>query len=154
MKKIQVLTLISLIFYTILGCQDEPLPELGGGYKIDNDFRGGDVLLLDSANDVIISDRVISTVADSVFVLVLQKPWERIITAFDPDGNANLGEHKNAFAESNIYQYWIINKQEPCTFDERTLKYFNVHGPFTKQEYLFQRKRLSVPDGLRFEELK
>ena len=154
MIKFKTFTVACFLLSMVYGCTEEIPVYLGGGYKINSDSRGGRVLLVDSADHIIIFDRVIATVADSVFILVLQKPWERIKTAFDPDGNANLGELKNAFAESNIYQYWIINKQEPQIFDERTLKYFNVHGPFTKEEYLFQRKKLSVPDGLRFDELK
>jgi len=65
---------------------------------------------------------------DNKFILVDQKPFELICHTTDYD------ECKKALKESQIHQYWIIDKTKDY-----------VYGPLTKDQFLNKKKDLQVP---------
>lgn len=86
---------------------------------------------------------------DSVFIIVDQKPldsiWGSMVNVdFVPKREkqfANAKEGINCFNNSNIHNFWIINKD---------LK--DVYGPMQKHEYKKKREELKIPPNLKLKD--
>lgn len=129
----------------LAGCSNHP--ELGDGYKFNYDGRYT-LAIVNSNNNIVITETILDYAFDSTFIIVSQRPWDSIPNI----RTMNYTESNKAFEESTFRQYWIINKREKSeySFDTRTklARYSNVYGPFKKHEYIQKREELKIPKAL------
>lgn len=131
-----------LILIIVIGCKK--FHDLGSGYKLDYSVRGNYFELENLDNEIIIGDDILNCKSDVHFIVVEQKPLGDI-----PD-NMKYQDWEEAYEKSNFKQYWIIDKKQKSVFNERTISYSNVYGPFKKDEFLDKLKQLNVSKNLRF----
>jgi hypothetical protein len=137
-----------ILFISIIITSCNEFPDLGNGYKFSVDGKNS-LQIINSESTVMISAHVLDFSFDSTFIIVLQRPWDSI-----PEiRTMNYRESNIALKESDICQYWIINKQEKSIYVYDSLNkkvtYSNVYGPFMKESYKNKKKELGVPDNLR-----
>ncbi len=126
-------------------------PDLGNGYKFFHEGRYG-LSVVNKENTVVVRQHVLDYSYDSVFVLVVQRPF-KVIAGRD---TMTYSELNTAFKNSTFKQYWIIDKTQSCEnigFDSinQVAKYSNVYGPYTRDEFIFKRNVLEVPKELKLE---
>lgn len=151
-------TMIRLIFYTTIiliaiSCSDliSNHPDLGKGYKFVHEGKYG-LSIVNEKNTIVIQQHVLYYKYDSVFVLVAQRPFNSIAGR----DTLTYSEFNNAIKNSTFKQYWIIDKTKNCEnigFDSinQIAKYSNVYGPYSKEQYLQNRKELAVPEELKLD---
>ncbi|WP_454801871.1 hypothetical protein [Mucilaginibacter phyllosphaerae] len=122
--------------------------ELGNGYKISYNQRGGKISISDFNNNVIIGDQLTRYAFDSTFILAVQKPMDSIPEC-SYKNNESLNNCKLAFKKSDYKQYWIINKKLKSFFIEKSVNYSNVYGPFNKEDFSRKLKQLNVSENLK-----
>lgn len=142
--------IICLVFcLMIFGCS-KGYPDLGGGYKFNYDGKYT-LSIINSKNDLLVTETILNYAFDSTFIIVSQRTWDSIPNI----RTMNYTESNKAFEKSTFRQYWIINKKESCicSYDSvnQVAKYSNVYGPYDKNQYYDQRIRLNVPKKLKLE---
>lgn len=142
-KLIFILTLA--FFITMSGCSK--FPELGDGYRFDNDGKYT-LQIVNSENTVMIRPHILEFAFDSTFIIVSHRPWDSVPNI----KTISYKESNKAFEKSLFRQYWIINKKEKSEYNVDILSklahYSNVYGPFNKEKYLKKRQELGVPEEL------
>ncbi len=141
---------IVLLILLLTGCS-EGYPDLGGGYQIEGE-GGYATFIVDSVNNVFITNYILDWAVDSSFILVSQSPpdslprMKRFI--YTESDRREIAYNKGIFR-----QYWIIEKKAGPIFSfdsvERVGRYSNVHGPYNKDQYIEQKAKLHVPQQLR-----
>jgi len=142
--------LISLLSHS---CEDGiPTIKIGENYFMYYDNRGHD-LILDSRNTVIIKPQIVAWNFDSTFIIAKQKPFDSIFESIRlKHPNTSLKFREKIYNESNMYNYWIIDKRKELDsyYDGKARRYIGaVAGPFTYEEYWEKRRELNVPDSLK-----
>ncbi len=141
---------LTLILSLVMMVNCSRHPDLGDGYRFDNDGEYT-LQIVNSQNTVMINSHILEVVFDSTFIVVSQRPWDSIPGIRE----MNYTKSRETFEKSSFIQYWIINKKEKniYTYDELTkmAKYSNVYGPFKVGEYLQMRRKLKIPDKLKLE---
>ena len=132
------------ILLKLTGCIDEEPLQLGSGYKLSFNHRGGRHLISDSKNRVLIDEHILNYSFDSTFIIASQRALDSI-SECKYKTNETLNDCKEAFEKSTFQQYWIINKKQKSIFNERTATYSNVYGPYNKEEYVKKKQELDVP---------
>ena len=101
---------------------------------------------IEKVGSIIIDDVVVNYAFDSTFILVDQKPIDKICLCND---TCLMKIYKNwrnmptlqmcldAFEKSTFHQYWIINKKND-----------SVWGPFTKEKFIQKKIEKGVPNNL------
>ena len=143
---------IILVFFTIIltGCYDG-YPELGSGYKIVGE-GGYTTAVVDSTNTLMISEYILDYAVDTNFILISQSPPDSLpkmkIIYYSDNDRKEIADNKNVFR-----QYWIINKNENQIYSLDTInqkaKYSNVYGPYDKNQYIEQKKKLNISQKLK-----
>lgn len=144
--KIFVSILIILFFYTLTSCKK--FPDLGEGYKLTYNSRG-DIGIVNSSNSYVIYGHILDYSFNANFIIAAERPRDSIPECVGVIPNTNLKKCDDAFAKSIFLQYWIIDKRYKSIFNEHTKTFSNVYGPFNKEEYLFKKKKLNIPDELK-----
>ena len=134
-------TIVILVFGLMLsGCSGE-YPELGGGYKIVGE-GGYATAVVNSQNNLMVSEYILDYAMDSTFILIAQSPPDSLpkMNFFYYSDN----DRKAISANKNIFrQYWIINKKKNGDYSydstNQVAKYSNVFGPYNKDQYHEQR---------------
>ncbi|MGY4538120.1 hypothetical protein ACVW0P_002540 [Mucilaginibacter sp. UYNi724] len=150
-KAITIVVLITFAIYFVNCTPSDRQAQLGNRYRIDYNQRGGKISIVDSNSNVIIRDQVIGYAFDSTFIVAVQKPMDSIPECRYKN-NESLDDCKIVFEESTFRQYWIINKTEKANFNEKSVKYSNVYGPFNRYDFLKKLKQLKVPQNLKLKE--
>ncbi|UEG54935.1 hypothetical protein LLH06_08150 [Mucilaginibacter daejeonensis] len=138
------LTYLLAIF--LCSCNEDPGINLGNNYKLAYSAQEGDPIIVTDkgirgdAPTQIIGGKVLNFAFDSTFIVVVQKDRDSIMPRY-----SNLSQADQAFFQSPLKQYWIIDKRAKLFFDTKTKKYSNVYGPYDKKEYEQMRTELSVP---------
>ena len=146
MKKTFIYILV--VLSTLTSCSNiiSNHPNLGNGYKFIHEGKYG-LQIVNFKNTVVIKSCVIKYGIDSTFVLVSQRPLDRIL-----DREAmTYSESNKAFEKSTFKQYWIINKGQSSVFSQMTKRFSNIYGPYSKEKYLEKREELGVPEELKLE---
>lgn len=150
--KNRLFILVILLSLLLSGC--DKFPKIGDGYKVQYDGNSY-VVISDTLDRIIIPSHVQDVIADSIFILVNQKPVDSICECnhecfkqMDSYDNKSYERCKQAFEKSTFHQYWIINKSEQSLFDSESKTYSNIYGPFSKEEYLKKRIEIGVPHDL------
>lgn len=132
-------------------CRKNVNINLGGKYKLITSASMHDLTIVTGENEpykVVIGGHILDYSYDSIFIVAAQRPRDRV------PGIKTMSQNKydEVFEKSTFQQYWIINKRQESTFDEKTAAYSNVYGPFKQGEYLKKRKELGVPKTLELKE--
>jgi hypothetical protein len=149
MKKV----LILVIFILILGCKyKNTLPQLSHGYVLK--YNGMSDIGLTKEVDpghsyYIIYGHILEIEQGPRFLVVAERPRDSVPEC-DWRRGLNKLEKDRAFHESKFCQYWIVDMDLVCKFDEQKKSgysggYTNVYGPYKKAEYLKRRIELKVP---------
>ncbi|RLD60819.1 MAG: hypothetical protein DRJ01_09030 [Bacteroidetes bacterium] len=97
----------------------------------------------------VISSYINEVKLDSLYIIVDQKPLDKIWGKYFTDNNnvyRRLNKSGNSalaikkLKESKVHNYWIIDKQTG-----------DIYGPMNLEEYLQKRKELGVPKELKLE---
>jgi hypothetical protein len=147
MKAFKVIIVLTSIASAIGCTTSSQQPQLGNGYRIYYNQKGRKLLLVNSTNDILIKEQVLSYKFDSTFIVILQKPLDSVLEC-KYENNETLSDCKEAFEKSKLRQYWIINKKQKSIFNEMSVKYSNVYGPFNRQAYLNKLKEFKIPQNL------
>jgi hypothetical protein len=139
------------VFYTIFilttfsGCTQ--YPDLGNGYKLDSDGKYA-LQLIDSENTVLVQPHIMDYAFDSTFIIISQRSWDSVLNS----RQMNMKQSIESFENSTFQHYWIIDKMKKSDYSLDTLAnraiYSNVYGPFTKQEYIQNRRLLGISNDL------
>jgi len=147
------LIIYATIILMAISCSDlvSNYPDLGNGYKFVHEGKYG-LSIVNEKNTIVIHQHVIEYKYDSVFVLVTQRPFNSI----SGRDTMTYSEFNKAFKNSTYKQYWIIDKTKNCEnigFDsiKQIVKYSNVFGPYSKNEFMLKRNVLGVPNELELE---
>ncbi len=150
MKKNSILLISAMIVFA--SC--ERFPSVGDGYKQQlgaNGYR----ILTDTLNTIIISGHILESASNDTFILVYQKPVYKIcecnyecFMTMDSYDKQSYKRCKEAFKESVLRQYWIINKLQESIFDSHTKTRSNVYGPYSYDDYLKKKVELGVLENL------
>jgi len=147
--------LVPLIFFTLLlmqSCEEKPPIKLGNNYFLDYS-SWGHAIITDSTGGWLIYSQIVAWNYDSIFIIAKQKPFYEIsdsILMRHP--NTSLTFRDKLYNETEIYNYWIIDKRKEIDsyYDGRIWRYTKgVYGPITYEEYWEKRKEFNVPDSLK-----
>lgn len=138
--KIVSLTLFLLIFALFLSCNDgDKFPVIGRHYKLHYDNMN-DICLFDinpkALSDYKIFGHILFYGQNSEFIIAYQKPWDSIKALKE----LPLNEQLNKVYNSNFHQFYILK-----------IKTDSLFGPFSKINYFVMRKKLGVPENLKFD---
>jgi hypothetical protein len=136
---------------------EKTYPDVGEGYKLDTDPRY-DVALLDDENHILLHGHLLDYAFNNDFIIAVQRVRDDVLECSGKI-RSTYDECRDAFKKSTFSQYWIIDKRESAekavweveadrSLDPQYKLPTNIHGPYTKQEYLEERKALQVPDSL------
>ncbi len=143
------LIIISISAVLLSYCSNHP--ELGEGYRINNDGKYT-LAIVNSQNNIMVGETVLEYAFDSTFIIACQRPWDSIHGI----RTMNYAQSNEAFENSTFRQYWIIKKKEKNMYSYDSIlglaKYSNVYGPFKKKEYLLKRMEFDVPKKLQLQE--
>lgn len=141
---------VILILSMITSCSK--FPDLGNGYKLDyngrNDVSISKCLKEHDAPTILIYGHILDYSFDSTFIIVEERPRDSVPECTGTMPGITAKRCDEAFEKSSFRQYWIINKNARCEFNEVTKTYSNVYGPFKKGDYLKKREELDVPQRL------
>ncbi len=143
---------VFIVFFTfiIFGCSTG-YPDLGEGYRIDGE-GGYATEIVNSKNNVMISEYILDYSTDSTFILVAQAPPDSLpkmkLLYYSDDDRKQIANNKKV-----LRKFWIINKKENCVYSYDSInqkaKYSNVFGPYNRNQYYEERKKLGVPTNLK-----
>lgn len=136
--------MLSIIFFT--DCKEKAGDvDLGGKYRLIHSAIYTDLAIVKEYNVEVINGHILDYAFDSNFILAAQRPRDSVAGMETMSAN----EYEKAFEKSTFRQYWIIDKTKESVFNETTMVYSNVYGPFKKEEYIQKRGDLNIPDKLR-----
>jgi hypothetical protein len=155
MKTIKLISLL-LTLFVIQSCKEEPPMKLGDNYFLTFDGSWGHTIILDSTNAIIIQQQIVAWNFDSIFIIAKQKPFNELFDSIRmKHPNTPLSYREKLYYETEVYNYWIIDKRKELVFNSEEKKgwYTNaVNGPFTYEEYWEKRREFNVPDSLKLYE--
>jgi hypothetical protein len=120
----------------IVACQ--PLPNIGGGFKLEYNSMD-DLGILDENKNFIIYGHILDYSFDSNFIIVIERPRDSVPECTGKIPGMTLKKSDEAFNNSTFQQFWIINKTT-----------HSVCGPYKRIAYLIKRRELSIPEKLQF----
>jgi hypothetical protein len=127
-----------MIFIIFTSCNNEDhFQIIGGHYKFNYNPRSEIALKDNNIKDGvydIVEGHILFYCNNSDFIIASQKPKDSIKKPFGLD----YDQGRNLVFKSNYSQYWII-----------TLKNDSLYGPYKKEEYLKERKKLGIPDNFK-----
>ena len=152
MKKLKLFILFIPVLLLFQSCGDSKYPiQLGDVYYLTGDGSWGYPRIY-VGNLVIIDMEIVAWNYDSIFIIAKQKPFRDIFDSLRfeyPNTSAKFRD--KLYEETEIYNYWIIDKGGDFYWDEENSKRINesVKGPFTYEEYWEKRRELGVSDTLK-----
>jgi hypothetical protein len=140
----RIVIAITTIFLLVVGCERSTPVNLGDGYILVNSASFNDLTIVTSEDIVVIKGHILDYAYDSCMIIVSQRPRDSI------QGIETLTykKYKKAFFESDLVQYWIIDKRLPLIYNKEKYTFSNVYGPYKKYEYLQKRNELGVTKEL------
>lgn len=140
--------IIPIIILLIAGCERSTRINLGNNYQLITSSSFNDLTIVTSENIVVIKGHILNYAFDSNMIIASQKPRDSI------KGIETLTykEYKKAFNESDLKQYWIIDKNRPQDYNNESHTFSNVYGPYKKDGYLRKREQLGVAKELKLKE--
>ena len=134
---------LSVIFIT--NCKEKVRDvDLGGKYRLIHSAIYTDLAIVKEYNVEVISGHILEYAFDSSFIIAVQRPRDSVAGMETMTAN----EYEEAFEKIPLRLYWIIDKTTESVFNEKTLVYSNVFGPFKIEEYIEKRKELKIPEKL------
>jgi len=156
MKNIKLVPLFFLTMLLLQSCKEEPPMKLGGNYFLTTDGSWGHTIILDSTRGIIIGQQIVAWNYDSIFIIAKQKPFDELFDSISmKHPNTPLNYREKLYYESEINNYWIIDKRKEINsyYDGRKWRYTKgVYGPITYEEYWEKRREFNVPDSLTLRE--
>jgi len=152
MRKIKSLFWAGIILLLTQSCEQENPKQIGENYFLGYDSEGR-TIITDASRGWIIDPQIVAWNFDSTYIIAKQKPYHSICDSLRIKyPNTSLNFREKIYNESNIYNYWIIDKQKELNsyYDGKARRYTSgLYGPFTYEEYWEKRKEFNVPDSLK-----
>lgn len=130
--------IITLVF-GMLGC-DGPT-QLGNGYIVTN-YDGGYYVVADSKDMFRVNSHVSKYAFTDRYIIAEQKIVDSISKP------PTIHEANKRIEESDIAQYWIIDKSGNRDWNSQLRRASNVLGPFDEEELFRKFDSLGIPDSV------